>query len=245
MANTNWDWAALVMERCSPPINPTSNNVDNFTRWMRCENPDGDWWHLNNPLNCGLNDGSADGSGSYPNLDYAATETAIVLSQNNMAPIADALRANGSLAAFSAGCAYSAWSTGGYHDNPGYVASVPQEPVIASPGSFPSPNGPTPTPSPNPTPPTPLQPLETNMIARDNVTGGIWIVRPNASVYAFASSPYIGPTAAYSALWGIGTPSNPVTGIVSDNAGGFILSTDNGGAEPGYYHITANGQYGH
>lgn len=50
-----------------------------------------DWWHLNNPLNCGLDDGSEDGTGSYPDLDIAATLTAQVLSQENMAPIANAL----------------------------------------------------------------------------------------------------------------------------------------------------------
>ena len=98
MGSTNYDWASLVMVRCSPPITPTPTNTGNFTRWMGAENPRNDWWHLNNPLNCGLNDGSADGEGSYANLDIAATETAQVLSQSNMAPIANALRADASLA---------------------------------------------------------------------------------------------------------------------------------------------------
>ena len=161
MGSTNYDWASLVMVRCNPPITPTASNTGNFTRWMGAENPRNDWWHLNNPLNCGLNDGSADGAGSYPNLDYAATETARVLSQGNMSPIADALRSNASTAAFSAGCARSSWSTGGYHNNPGYIASVPQEAVIASPYTFPN-AGPTPSPAPSPSPtpqPTPIPPL--------------------------------------------------------------------------------------
>ena len=30
MANTNYQWAALVMSRCTPPITPTGNNTANF-----------------------------------------------------------------------------------------------------------------------------------------------------------------------------------------------------------------------
>lgn len=151
---TNYDWAALVMTRAGAPV--TQNNQDNFTRWMAAENPVSDWYHLNNPLNCGLNDGSADGEGSYPDLDYAATETAQVLRQGNMSPILNALQANSSLATFSAGCARSAWSTGGYHNNPGYIASIPLPAVVPGP-SFPAPS-PTPSPTPAP-PPTPIPPL--------------------------------------------------------------------------------------
>ena len=149
---TNYDWAALVMTRAGAPV--TMNNQENFTRWMAAENPVSDWYHFDNPLNCGLNDGSADGEGAYPDLDIAATYTAQVLRQGNMSPILNALQANSSLAAFSAGCARSAWSTGGYHNNPGYIASIPLPAVVPGP-SFPAPP-PTPTPTPEPVPtPTP------------------------------------------------------------------------------------------
>ena len=80
------------------------------------------------------------------------------------------------------------------------------------------------------------------MIAQ-NGANGQWVVRPNANVYAFNGAPYIGPLAKYTAQWGIGTPQNPIVGIVSDNAGGFILAADNGGAQPAVYHITSDGQY--
>ena len=173
MGSTNYDWAALVMSRCkrlSVPLTP--NNGDNFTRWMRCENPDTDWWHLLNPLNCGLDDGSASGTGSYASLDIAATMTAQVLDQLNMAPILNALAADASLAVFSAGCAWASWSTGGYHDVPGYVASVPQEPVIACPYTFPS-VGETPAPPTPAVPPTPLPPNATSLTQEDIIIMGL------------------------------------------------------------------------
>lgn len=96
---------------------------------------------------------------------------------------------------------------------------------------------------PPPPPPTPTHPQEHNMITRDNVTGGQWVVRPNGSVYTFNGTPYIGPLPKYTAQWGIGTAANPIVGIVSDNAGGFILAADSGGAQPAVYHITSDGAF--
>ena len=81
------------------------------------------------------------------------------------------------------------------------------------------------------------------MIARDNVTGGTWVARSDADIYAFNGAPYLGPLPKYTTQWGIGTASNPVVGIVSDSDGGFILATDNGGAQPSVYHITKDGAY--
>ena len=96
------------------------------------------------------------------------------------------------------------------------------------------------SPPPAPTPPTHA---EESMIAHDNATNGYWVARPNANIYAFAGAPYLGPLPKYTASWGIGTSSNPVVGIVSDNAGGFTIACDNGGPQPTIYHITSNGQY--
>ncbi len=220
----------------------TQNNVANFTRWMAAENPPSDWWHLNNPLNSSLGSGPIDGTGSYADLDIAATYTARMIVQQNMATIRNALVDDAPLATFSAGCAYSAWSTGGYHDRPSYIASIPEPAVINGP-AFPVPNPPTPSPAPSPAPPPAPAPQEETMIARDNVTGGVWVARANADVYTFLGAPYIGPLPKYTAAWGIGTPSNPVVGIVSDEAGGFVLAADNGGPEPSVYHITSDGAY--
>lgn len=232
------------MSRCVPTPPITANNQGNFTRWMGAENPPSDWYHLCNPLNCGLDDGSTDGTGSYPNLDFAATETANVLSQSNMRPILQALLDNASTAVFSAGCAASAWSTGGYHGQPGYIASVPQEAVIGSPYTFPS-VGPSPAPTPTPTPtPVPSTSKETNMLTKNTGGQGYWGVRPNASVYAFEGAPYIGPHATWSASWGIGTATNPVVGIAADGQGGFALLCDGADpSQPHIYDIPADGQY--
>jgi hypothetical protein len=153
---TNYQWAALVISRALCPV--TQNNCDNFVRWMAAENPPSDWWHLDNPLNCGLDDGSADGTGAYPDLDIAAAYSARVIRQANMAPIWLALHDDADLATFSAGCAASAWSTGGYHGQPGYIASIPQPAAIESGQSFPVvPIGPAPAPAPVPPLPLPIQ----------------------------------------------------------------------------------------
>lgn len=97
-------------------------------------------------------------------------------------------------------------------------------------------------PFPDATPP-PATPRENNMIARDNGTNGYWVARSNGNTYAFDGAPYLGPLPKYTAQWGIGTAANPIVGIVSDNAGGFTLAADNGGAEPSIYHITSDGAY--
>jgi hypothetical protein len=91
-------------------------------------------------------------------------------------------------------------------------------------------------------PPTPVT-QEDDMIARNTAGSGYWCARANADIYAYGGAPYLGPLPKYTAQWGIGTPTNPVVGIVDDGAGGFVLETDNGGAQPNLYHITSNGQY--
>lgn len=91
--------------------------------------------------------------------------------------------------------------------------------------------------------PPAVQSKEEGMIAKDSKTGGYWVARPNATVYAFGGAPYLGPLSKYTAEWGIGTSANPVVGIVSDGAGGFVLATDSGGPQPEIYDITVNAQY--
>lgn len=95
----------------------------------------------------------------------------------------------------------------------------------------------------NPVTPPTTSTTEKNMIARDGASGGYRVARPNGNVYDFAGAPHIGPAPRFLAQWGIGTAANPVVGIVSDDAGGFVLAADSGGASPSIYHITADGQY--
>ena len=193
---SNYDWAALVQGRAG--IRATANTNANFTRWMAAENPVSDWYHFNNPLNCGLNDGAGDGTGSYPDLDTAATNTARVLMQANMAPIRNALVANASLDAFSAGCAAAAWSTGGYHDRPGYIASIPLPAVVESPGSFPTP----PSPSPAPIPPVPSPVKEAaNVLTFDPTSEGTWALAPDGGVDTDQGAPFLGSLAGNRFNW--------------------------------------------
>jgi hypothetical protein len=159
---TNYEWAALVIQRVG--VTPEQSDLDNFVRWMAAENPPSDWWHLQNPLNCGLNDGSADGTGSYPNLDFAATETAQVINQSNMAGIRASFVNHSNLLNFSAACAYSAWSTGGYHNHPLFIYSIPLPADIESGLPFPTTN-PAPTPPPPPIPPLPVPVKEGTIVA--------------------------------------------------------------------------------
>ena len=141
---TNYSWALAVLQDGGFP--PTQNNENNIARWMAAEEPPNTWFHNDDPLNANnIAEGDIE---SFPNLTVAAEATAKVILQSNMAPIANALRANASLAIFSAGCASAAWSTGGYHGRPGYIASVPQPPVVNAPGTPPVPLPPPPKPLP-------------------------------------------------------------------------------------------------
>lgn len=93
------------------------------------------------------------------------------------------------------------------------------------------------TPSPNRT--------ENNMLARNTTGPGLWGARPNGSVYAQLGAPYLGPAPHFLATWGIGTPTNPITGIADDGDGGFYLQADTGASpgNPNLYHIDKSGQY--
>lgn len=99
--------------------------------------------------------------------------------------------------------------------------------------------------SPPPPPPQPPTPKDYNMITRDPLTGGYWVARPNGTTYAFGGAPYLGPAQKYLTDWGIGTPTNPIVGITSDNAGGFVLAadTDDSPGIPALYHIDVSGQF--
>jgi len=59
---TNHDWAKLVQLFAELPM--TEDNVTVFTRRMRRENGDDDWWNRNNPLNNGWGSGGSGGLSS-------------------------------------------------------------------------------------------------------------------------------------------------------------------------------------
>jgi hypothetical protein len=141
-----FDWAGVVCQEVSAPV--TTNNEQNMARWMAAENPPSDWYHKNNPLN--VADFVTD-SQSFPTIEAAAQATANVILQPNMHLILQALRSDASLQSFSAACAAAPWSTGGYHGNPGYIASIPLPPSVQYPGTTPTP---TPQPEVSPMPVT-------------------------------------------------------------------------------------------
>src|ERR1035441_9673604 len=102
----NFQWAETTMLQCTRPPPITQNNLNNFTRWMASENPVYEWWNHENPLNINA---SGFGYDSFPNLTFAASRTAQVLSQGNMSGILNTLRENASLATFSAAVVNSPW----------------------------------------------------------------------------------------------------------------------------------------
>lgn len=99
-----------------------------------------------------------------------------------------------------------------------------------------------------PTPPwIPSTAKEKEMLTKNTSTvngGGYWGVRANANVYTFNGAEYIGPHATWAQSWGIGTVTNPVTGIAADGAGGFALLCDGADpSQPHIYDIPADGRY--
>jgi hypothetical protein len=99
-----------------------------------------------------------------------------------------------------------------------------------------------------PTPPwtpAPSTLKENNMLARNTAGSGYWGARPNGSTYAQLGATYLGPAPRFLAEWGIGTPSNPITGIADDGDGGFYLQADTGASpgNPNLYHIDKSAQY--
>jgi hypothetical protein len=130
-----------------------------------------------------------------------------------------------------------AW--GGHLDCPGPARLAQRSQILYIASLIIDPPAPSPAPSSS----------EETMIARNSgPAGGLWGVRANANIYTFKDAqgrmaPYLGPLPKYTNQWGIGTASNPITGIVDDGVGGFFLECDSGGASPSTYHITADAQY--
>jgi hypothetical protein len=199
-----------------------------------------DWTVAHNPGNVGSFDGQP--VNTFPTLEAGT----LAYIQTIKLGYYNAVRAATSYTAQCTALGNSPWASGHYIGQGAFafrggilIEIIQQNGFTQYDGAAPAP-GPTPAPT-----PTPLF-EENEMIARDNVTGGCWVVRPNGNVYTFNGAQYIGPLPKYLAQWGIGTSAKPITGIVSDEAGGFILSADNPSEPtPAVYHITADAQYAH
>src|SRR5271170_4757674 len=109
---TNYIWATTLLVDAGAP--PTPNNVSNILAWMSAEEPAGNWYDRNNPLNASLGTSASDGTGSYPSLTVAAQQTAAMLAQANMSGILAALKANADPATFSAAVVRSPWASSHY-----------------------------------------------------------------------------------------------------------------------------------
>lgn len=94
------------------PIDP--NTVSDIEHWMPAEEPIGDWYDRNNPLNASLGTDSSDGTGPYSSLSTGAEETAAMIDQGNMAGIRNALASDDQPTAFSTAVVESPWAGGHY-----------------------------------------------------------------------------------------------------------------------------------
>jgi hypothetical protein len=92
----------------------SQNNVDNIRRWMSLENTSSNWYPRNNPLNASLGTSASDGTGGYSDLTAAASYTARMINQSNMAMIKSALASNASPADFANAIKASPWASSHY-----------------------------------------------------------------------------------------------------------------------------------
>lgn len=113
------------------PIDP--NTVSDILHWMPAEEPVGNWYDRNNPLNASLGTSSTEGLGSYPSLATGADETAKMIDQGNMAMIRNALASDLGPGGFSPAVVSSPWASGHYGGNPQAIAQT-------SPGGGPAPS---------------------------------------------------------------------------------------------------------
>ena len=126
-------WAQLVAKDLNLGNNP--NAVTDILSWMKNEEPTSTWWGgfgsaaaptRLNPLNAGdighfgygadpvTKNVLAGGLGTYPTLTDAASASAQMIEQANMAPILQALQQGVDPAAFQAAAASSPWAGGHY-----------------------------------------------------------------------------------------------------------------------------------
>ncbi len=108
--STNSDWAALVLRDGGWPV--STANVTVLLQWMASEQPPGEWWYRDNPLNNGL----GDPSGAYPDLAEAAYYVAVNLDAGDdgyPAVVAD-LAASAPPATTARAIWASSWAAGHY-----------------------------------------------------------------------------------------------------------------------------------
>ncbi len=149
-AYTPATWAEQVLEDVNAedpngpnvPIDP--NTVGDITHWMPAEEPIGNWYDRDNPLNASLGTSSTDGTGSYPSLTAGAEYTAAMIDQTNMAGIRAALAADDPVSGgFSAAVVAAPWASSHYGGNPQAIAGTtpgggPAPAAAGVPGSLPT-----------------------------------------------------------------------------------------------------------
>jgi hypothetical protein len=112
---TNRSWAELVLRELGAPL--TTNNINNYLRWMVSENFPATWWGSagkNNPLNNGEGSGGGQGLGSYVDLNAAAYWAAELLRKPPYAAVKNALINDASSGEFSAAVIKSPWAESHY-----------------------------------------------------------------------------------------------------------------------------------
>lgn len=201
----NYEWAADMLAAASLPTTP--NNVANVARWMVAEEPVGDWWHNNNPLN--VNAGGS-GSDTFPNLTAAGLKTASVVRQSNMAGIFRALAASAPLATFSAAVVASPWASSHYGGNPQHIAQIPAPPAVNMPGSPATPNGGTLVPMGKPA-----------VVAIMELPGSdtdYWLVAEDGGVFTFGKN-----AGFYGSMGGKALSAPIVDGVAMSDGKGYAL----------------------
>jgi len=123
-----WAEQVLMDVNAEDPNGPNvpidANTVGDITHWMPAEEPVGNWYDRDNPLNASLGTSSTDGTGSYPSLTAGAEYTAAMIDQSNMAGIRAALAADDPVALFSPAVVASPWASSHYGGDPQHIAET-------------------------------------------------------------------------------------------------------------------------
>jgi hypothetical protein len=130
LAFTPTTWAEQVLQDVNAddpsaaPVPIDANTVGDIDHWMPAEEPIGNWFDRDNPLNASLGTTSSDGTASYPDLATGADYTAKMIDQTNMSGIRQALATDQPVAGFSPAVVASPWASGHYGYNPQAIAQT-------------------------------------------------------------------------------------------------------------------------
>jgi hypothetical protein len=109
--NTAWTagtWAAAVLALIGAPV--TSNNISVMLHWMEAEEPPGNWYDRNNPLNTGLGTGGGSGLGSAATLAQGAIDTADTIKSPGYGAVLAAFKADAPIQITAVALSNSPWT---------------------------------------------------------------------------------------------------------------------------------------